>query len=306
MKIAVVGAGAMGSIYAGLMADADNEVWCVDLWQDHVDAINTRGLRVEGVSGDRTVTSIKATTNADEIGPCDLIIVATKASGVKPAAEQLGSAMGPETTVLSIQNGLGAGELIKQYLNSDNIMIGMAQGFGASMKGPGHTHHNGMDLIRIGEMSGGLTDRLSSVVELWNQSGFQAKGFADINQLAWEKFICNVAFSGPCTVFDRTLGEMMADPQSWAICKACATEAYEAGRAKGIALSFDDPIDYVTKFGEKMPAARPSMLLDHHASRRSEIDFINGMVPVVAKEVGTAAPYNEVVSAIVKSKEAKF
>ncbi len=306
MKIAILGAGAMGSIYAGLMADAGNEVWAVDLWQEHVDAINASGLRVEGVSGDRTVKTIRAVTDPAEIGICDLIIVATKASGVKPAAQKLAPAIGSNTLILSIQNGLGAGELIKQYLDSDNILLGMAQGFGASMKGPGHAHHNGMDLIRIGELNGGMTDRLQGVVDLWNKAGFQAKGFADINQLAWEKFICNVAFSAPCTVFDRTIGEMMADSYSWTISRTCAVEAYNAGRAKGVALSFDDPVDYVTKFGKKMPKARPSMLLDHHANRKSEIDFINGMVPVVAAEVGTSAPYNEVVTAIVRSKEAAF
>ena len=306
MKIAVIGAGAMGSIYAGLMAEAGNEVWVVDLWQDHIDAINQNGLRIEGVSGDRVVSSITATDNVSEVGVCDLIILATKASGVKPAAQTLGAAIGPHTLILSIQNGLGAGELIKQHLDSDNILLGMAQGFGASMKRPGHAHHNGMDLIRIGEFSGGLTDRVERVVDLWNISGFEAKGFEDINQLIWEKFICNVAFSGPCTVFDRTLGQMMADPESWSVCQKCAIEAYETGCAKGVNLSFDDPVDYVTKFGQKMPDARPSMLLDHHVRRRSEIDFINGMVPVVAQEVGTPAPYNEVISAIVRSKENEF
>ena len=89
VKIAVIGAGAMGSVYAGLLAEAGHQVWAVDLWKDHVDAIASRGLRVEGVSGDRTVRGINAVRDASEAGKCDLVIIATKASGVGPAARSI-------------------------------------------------------------------------------------------------------------------------------------------------------------------------------------------------------------------------
>ena len=98
----------------------------------------------------------------------------------------------------------------------------------------------------------------------------------------------------------------MGDPFSWQIALGCALEAYDAARAKQIQLSFTDPEEYVRSFGSKMPDARPSMLLDHLDQRPSEIDAINGMVPVVAAEAGIRAPYNEVVTAIVKSREACF
>lgn len=306
MKIAIVGTGAMGSVYAALMADAGNEVWAIDTWREHVDAINAGGLKVEGASGNRVVTSVRATTDPAEPGPCDLVVIATKADGVGAAASAAAPLLGDDTLVLTIQNGLGAGERIAKYMASDNVLLGVAQGFGASMKGPGHAHHNGMALIRIGEMNGGRMDRAEKIAGVWQASGFNVKAYEDINQLVWEKFICNVTFSGPCTVFHRTIGEVMADPQSWLIAKGCGVEAYEAGRAKGVNITFDDPVDYITQFGTRMPDARPSMLLDHMDRRRSEIDAINGMVPVVAEEVGTQAPYNEVVSAIVRSREAEF
>ena len=96
------------------------------------------------------------------------------------------------------------------------------------------------------------------------------------------------------------------DPQAWQIARTCAREAEAVARAKRINLSFDDVDAYVRAFGENMPDARPSMLLDHLARRPSEIDAINGMVPVVAAEEGLPAPYNEVVTAIVRSREAEF
>ncbi|MED5408872.1 MAG: 2-dehydropantoate 2-reductase [Pseudomonadota bacterium] len=306
MKIAVIGTGAMGSVYAGLLAEVGNEVWAVDLWREHLDAIRDRGLRIEGASGDRIVRTLNVTDSPDAVGICNLVIIATKASGVGAAAASIASIVGKDSLVLTIQNGLGAGERIAQHLPTDNVLLGVAGGFGASVKAPGHVHHNGMELIRVGEMHGGLSDRLNDVADVWQQAGFNVKTFADINQLIWEKFICNVTFSAPCTVFGRTLSEIMNDPFSWKIALGCALEAYEAGCAKKVALSFSDPEQYVRDFGSKMPDARPSMLLDHLDRRPSEIDAINGMVPVVAVEVGTRAPYNEVVTAIVKSREAEF
>jgi 2-dehydropantoate 2-reductase len=306
MKIAIFGVGAMGSVYAGLMAEAGHEIWAVDIWQDHVDAINQSGLRVEGASGDRVVQGIKATTNAQDVSDCDLYVLATKASGVGPAAKMIAPLMGPESMVITIQNGLGAGERIAQYMTTDRVLLGVADGFGASMKGPGHVHHNAMNLIRVGEMNGGMTERLERITRVWQEAGFNAKAFEDIDQLIWGKYICNVAFSGPCTVFDYTLGELIADPAAWAIAQGCAREVQALGQEKNIEFSFDDPIEYITAFGHKMPDARPSMLLDHHAKRPSEIDAINGMAVELGRELGIPTPYNEVLSAVIRQREQGF
>jgi 2-dehydropantoate 2-reductase len=296
----------MGSVYAGLMAEAGHEIWAVDIWQEHVDTINRDGLRVEGASGDRVVQGIHATSNAANVGTCDLYVLATKASGVGPAAREIAPLMGPESMVVTIQNGLGAGERIAEFMDTDRVLLGVADGFGASMKGPGHVHHSAMNLIRVGEMNGGMTDRLQRITGVWQEAGFNAKAFEDIDQLIWGKYICNVAFSGPCTVFDRSLGELMADADSWAIAKGCALEVYALGQAKRIEFTFDDPIKYVTAFGHKMPDARPSMLLDHHARRSSEIDAINGMAVELGRQLGIDTPYNEVLSAVIRQREAGF
>ncbi|MGI9319616.1 MAG: ketopantoate reductase family protein [bacterium] len=306
MKIAIIGAGAMGSVYAGLLADAGNEVHVVDLWREHIDTINEAGLRIEGASGDRVVHSVNAHSAPDQIGVCDLVIIATKASGVGAAAHSIAPVIDRHSIILTIQNGLGAGERIRAAIQNDNILLGVAGGFGASMKAPGHAHHNGMELIRVGEMQGGLSERLKQVAQVWQDAGFNVKAFEDINQLIWEKFICNVTFSAPCTVFQKNIGELMQDPYGWPVAQQCAREAYDTAIAKKIKLSFDDPYVYVSQFGQNMPEARPSMYLDHLDKRRSEIDAINGMVPVVAKEVGLNAAYNEVISAIVRSREMDF
>lgn len=306
MKIAVIGAGAMGSVYAALLAEAGNEVHVLDIRQDHVDAINESGLRISGYSGDRVVSSIAAHTCAREIGPCELVIIATKTFGVEGAAQSARELTGSRSLILTIQNGLGAADRIRNAIDTPDILLGVAAGFGASMKAPGHVHHNRMELIRLGEMEGGMSDRLQQVVATWQAAGFNARAFEDINQLIWEKFVCNVTYSAPCTVFNATVGEVMQDPHAWSIARTCGVEAYEAGVAKGVRFGFGDIVRYITQFGENLSGAKPSMLLDHLDGRKSEIDSINGMVPVVAAEVGTRAPYNEVVSAIVRSREQHF
>jgi 2-dehydropantoate 2-reductase len=305
MKIAVVGCGAMGSVYAGLLGAAGHEVWAVDSWREHVNAIRTDGLRVEGASGDRTV-HVNATTSAADAGVCDLVIIATKARDVEAAARGAQSIVGPKTLVLSIQNGLGGPDRAATILGRERLAVGVVGGFGASMRGPGHAHHNGWELVRLGELSGPVTPRLEAVAEAWRSAGFRVKCFDDIDQLVWEKLICNVCFSGTCAVTERTIAEVMDDPDAWRVASGCAVEAYQVARKRGIKLGFDDPVAYVREFGSKIPNARPSMLLDHMARRRSEVDAINGAIPPAAQALGLAAPYNEVVSGLVRAKERRL
>jgi 2-dehydropantoate 2-reductase len=302
MKIAIVGTGAMGSVYAALFASAGHEVWAIDRWREHVDAMRARGLTVEGASGERTVR-LNATTEARDAGPCDLVVLATKAMHVAQAAASISPLLKSETPVLSIQNGLGGPETAASALGKERVMVGVVGGFGASMRGPAHAHHNGMELVRLGEFGGPITPRLKAVEELWRSAGFRVKLFDDIDQLVWEKLLCNCAYSGPCGIADATIGEVMADPDLSRISAACAAEGFAVAKRKGVRLSFDDPVAYVRDFGAKIPNARPSVLLDLMSKRKTEIDVINGAIPRVAADLGMTAPVNETVTALVHARE---
>jgi 2-dehydropantoate 2-reductase len=304
VKIAIVGTGAMGSVYAGLFASAGHEVWAIDRWEEHVEAMRAKGLRLEGASGDRTV-KVNATTDCAEAGKCDLVVLATKAMHVRDAAQSIPPLLKEHTPVLSIQNGLGGPETAALVLGRERVMVGVVGGFGASMRAPGHAHHNGMELVRLGEFGGPITPRLKQVEDTWRGAGFRVKLFDDIDQLVWEKLVCNCSLSGPCAVSGMTTGELMADPDMARISAACATEAFEVARRKGVKLGFDDPVAYTREFASKIPKARPSVLLDLMAKRRSEIDVINGSIPRVGKDVGVAAPVNEAVTGLVRALERK-
>ena len=302
MKICIVGTGAMGSVYAGLLGHAGNEVWAFDMWAEHIEAIRKNGLRVEGISGDHTV-SINSTSNITDVGTCDLVVIATKAMDVASAAESAGELLGRNTVVLTIQNGLGSSDIVADIVGREKVIAGIAGGFGASISSPGHVHHNGMEFIHLGELNEPSTPRLEKIAEIWRAAGFHVKTFDNFQQLTWEKLVCNVCYSGTCTLTEMTIGEVMDDEDAWQIASGCALEAYDVARAKGIQIDFDDPVDYVRKFGSRIPHARPSMLLDYLAGRPCEIDVINGAIPVEGKKVGVATPFNTVVSALVRARE---
>ena len=303
MRIAVVGAGAMGSVYAGLLASAGHELWAVDPWHEHVRAIQERGLRVEGASGDRVVR-IHATTDPAEVPEAELVIIATKAMDVGAACESVRILAGPKAPVLSIQNGLGAPDIAADRLAEDRVVVGVAGGFGASIVQPGHVHHHGLELLRLGERKGPATARVRAVADIWRAAGFNVQPSDDVDQVIWEKLIFNASFSGPCAVLGCTIGEVIADRPAWTVATRCAQEALDVARALGVAARVDDVGSYIRDFGLKIAGARPSVLLDVMAGRRCEIDFINGGVVRTGREIGVATPFNEAITALVKSREA--
>jgi 2-dehydropantoate 2-reductase len=200
MKIAIIGVGAMGSVYAALLADVGkHDVIAIDSWQAHVDAINANGLRVEGASGDRTV-KVYATADASKVKDVDLVIIATKDDGCEAAAHTALKIAKADAPILTIQNGLGSADRVAKIVGETRVIIGVVGGFGASMKGPGHAHHNGMEFLRLGEMTGPQSKRLEAVADAWRAGSFKVLTFDNIHTMIWEKLICNVAYSGPCAV----------------------------------------------------------------------------------------------------------
>jgi 2-dehydropantoate 2-reductase len=306
MKIAIVGTGAMGSVYASHLGKAGHEVWAIDIWQEHLDAIAGSGLAVSGASGSFVVDGLRVGRTPADAGNCDVWVIATKAADVDGAAAAVAPLLRPDDVVMAFQNGLGAGERVARRISEDHIVVGIAEGFGSSIPEPGRVHHEGKRLIRIGEMSGGLTPRVQALEQAWRDAGFNVEAFADVHRMIWEKFLCNVTLSAPCAVFDVTIGELMSDPETWAVALGCTAEAYRLGLAKGVQFPFDDPLQYVTDFAATIPNSSPSMRLDQHARRRSEVDVINGQVVTLSRALGFEAPYNETVCAVLRRREALF
>ena len=296
----------MGSVYASLLGKAGHEVWAIDTWRDHTDAIAVSGLTVSGASGSFVVDNLHVGSTPHEAGTCDVWVIATKAADVDAVAADIAPLLEPDSVVMAFQNGLGAGERVACRIPEEHIVIGIAEGFGSSIPQPGHVHHEGMRLIRIGEMNGGLTPRVQRIEKVFHDAGFNVRAFEDVTLMIWEKFLCNVTLSAPCAAFDVTVGELMGDSGAWKVALGCTAEAHRLGLAKGVRFSFDDPLQYVTDFAVTIPNASPSMRLDHLAQRRSEVDVINGQVVELSREIGLGAPYNETLCAILRRREIFF
>ncbi|MCZ2403675.1 2-dehydropantoate 2-reductase [Paenarthrobacter sp. Z7-10] len=305
-KVTIIGAGAMGSVYAGLMRDAGHEVHGVTLWPDHAAAVTENGLRVHGASGDRTVRLASMTTTTDCIGRSDLVIIATKAFDVEAAALSARSLIGPRTVVQTIQNGLGSADRVASVLGADRLAVGVVGGFGASVPTPGTAHHNGMEMVRFGSYSTLPRADLAASAEVWTSAGFQVRLFDDIGQMVWEKLIMNVAFSGTCVLTELTIGGVIADQNAWQVASACSREAVAVAQAADVTLDVGDPIEHVRTLGGKIPHARPSMLIDASLRRRGEVDAINGAISARGKDLGVPTPVNDTVVALIKAREAAY
>jgi 2-dehydropantoate 2-reductase len=305
MKVGIVGSGAMGCVFGGLLADAGNEVWLLDVNREHIEAIQARGVRVQGASGDRTVP-VHATLDAAEAGPCELVVVATKnydtAAGVRNARPMIG----PDTLLLTLQNGIGNAERLEQLAGPDMVLVGIAGGFGASVLGPGHVHHNGWESIHLGELHGPISGRLTRIGEIWKAAGFNVRLFDDIQSLVWGKLLGNVGFSAVCSLTALTMGEVIADPDAWSVTESVVREGAAVARAKGVALPYQDPVAWVRGFGSKMPAARPSLWYDLQAGRRTEIDSINGGVVAEGAALGVDTPVNRTVVNLIRAVERRL
>ena len=301
MKIAIVGCGAMGSIYAALLSASGNDVTAIDRSPERAARVNAEGLRVTGASGDRTARITMLDHMPEEA--FDLVVVAVKGTQVAAVAPGIAKMLGANSVVLALQNGIGSADTLAQHLTASQLAIGIAGGFGAELVSPTHAHHNGMQIIRFGPYEKLPLPRLQEIADAWNAAGLKTEVAADIAAMQWEKLICNVAYSAVCALTGKTVGEVMDDPELGPVSRAAAVEAWTVARANGVSLSVDDPIALVQAFAGRMRDARPSLLQDLEAGRPSEIDVINGAVPTFAERAGIAAPVNATLVGLVRARE---
>ncbi len=161
-------------------------------------------------------------------------------------------------------------------------------------------------MIRFGAFAGLPRERLEASAAIWDSAGFRTSLFDDLGRMVWEKLIMNVTFSGTTTLTGLTIGGVMADPEAWRVAKGCAEEAIAVAEAMGVNLQVGDPIEHIRRLGGRIPDARPSMLLDHRAGRRGEVEAINGSIPRLGRRCGVATPVNDTVVALIKAREAAF
>jgi 2-dehydropantoate 2-reductase len=301
MKIAVVGAGAMGGSFGGLLSDSGHDVSLIDIWEEHVAAIERDGLLVDEALGEHRVHLPAATEPADG-QTADLVIVFTDANNTADGAKTAARLLGNDGYAVTFQNGIGNVEALQAELGADRVVGGSSM-CSAATRGPGHVSLTHLRTTSVGPIGNGPDAPVDAIVEALNGAGLTAQRVDDAMPIIWEKFIVNCGVNALAATTGLRTGEMVRRvPEMIDFQANVLDEVMAVVDAKGIALPNPD-------IAKSMPRKsrnsfnQPSMLQHVLAGRKTEIDSINGALVREAKELGVPVPYNESLVALLKGRE---
>jgi 2-dehydropantoate 2-reductase len=307
-QIVVVGGGAMGSLFGGLLTEGGLDVVLLDIWSAHVEAVNRDGLRIVGHGGDRVVR-VEATIDPTTISAADIVLFQCKAFANPIAAPAVRHLMAEHTVVISFQNGLGNEEMLGEILGKSHILGGLtAQG--ATMIKAGVVRNFGDLPSYIGELAGGLSERAVAIAQAFSKHGLPTVPSANIKKEKWQKLLGNVALGAVSAATDMTSAEMITVPELRQIILKAMNEAAEVARACGISLAESERsaiFDRLTSTeGGGTGASKSSMAADIARRQKTEIDTIHGSVSRLGSEKGVPTPTINTMIAIIKGLEAKY
>ncbi|KUO74531.1 MAG: 2-dehydropantoate 2-reductase [Clostridia bacterium BRH_c25] len=303
MKIAIIGSGAMGSLYGGFLSNAGYKVYLLDVWQEHVDRINNNGLIIS--EQDKDIKAYpKATSKACEIGEVDLAVVFVKSTATSEALNCSKAVIGKNTIVLSLQNGYGNIEEIEKTVERDNIIAGTTA-HGATMLGSGHIRHAGHGITHIGAVSGKISGKVIDTAEALRRAGFDTDLSRDVMKLIWNKLIVNVGINALTAIVNVKNGELALSEETRLLMGEAVSEAVAVAKALGMDFEKTDAINQVIQVAEKTSENLSSMLQDVRKGRRTEIDYINGAIVKEGKKANINTPVNFVLTNLVKAIENK-
>jgi len=311
MKIVIVGPGAMGCLFAAFLAksqssyrQAAEEIWLLDKNKERAAKIKQQGLIVEGISGDWQVP-VKATAEVKEIERADLIIISVKAYDTKEAIVNARSLVGENSRVLTLQNGIGNIEIIGEVIGMEKV-IGGVTNLGATLLGAGHVRHAGRGETVIGKIDGKIPVEMRQIREIFNKLGLETRISRDIKGLLWSKLIINVGINALTAITRLNNGRLIEFEGIKRILREAVTEATRIAKRKRIKLIYDDPLAKVEAVCEATATNVSSMLQDVLKKKRTEIDFINGVIVRQGQELGLPVPVNSILLNLVKTIEASY
>ncbi|MDA3941447.1 MAG: 2-dehydropantoate 2-reductase [Spirochaetia bacterium] len=302
MKISIIGAGAMGSLYGGKLSIAGNDVVLYDINKAHVDMINTKGLIIEESStGEKTTSWPLASSDPQDVSGSDLMIIFVKSTATEAVAEQFVEYAKSETIALTLQNGLGNEDILRDYFGAGRTAAGVTSQ-GATFLGPGEIRHAGNGPTHIC-MSDKNNNKLKEVVKVFSDSGFEIHIEKNIADLVWSKLVINVGINAVTALSGLENGKLLDYPDMKSLMADLVNEAVMVAEKKGVKLSYADPLQIVYDVSEKTALNRSSMLQDFDRGSLTEIDFINNAIVREGGKLGIATPFNSAVSKLVRSIE---
>ncbi len=291
MKVAVIGPGAMGCLFAGLLFEAGHDTWLVDKEAARAQQITRDGLRIDD-ENDSRVVMVNATADPDVIGSVDVVCVFVKSYDTTVAIEGCLSLIGDETVVLTLQNGAGNAETIATSVDSAPIVCGTTV-YGSTLVGAGHVVHAGRGSTLVAPFRPAGLESSEKVAGMLELAGVGTRVMPDWQTIVWSKLVVNAAINALTVVSDVQNGRLVEDQDLLKELGGAALEAAAVAAALGINLMYNDPATEVARVCRATAENVSSMLQDARRGKRTEVDAINGYVVKMAHSAGVKVPINE-------------
>ncbi len=304
MKIGIIGAGAMGCLYACMLC-GKNEVTLLDIDKNTVDTVNRDGIFMKEKDGaDEKNFKVKAKISGEASGKFDLLIVFVKDTATRVALKGNQSLISSDTVLLSLQNGLGNFEIMRDFAGEDQILLGTTKHNCVTL-GSGKIYHSGAGVTHIGSPSGNAA-AAQKIAEVFCQSGIEAVECDDVKRLLWEKLFINMTVNSVTALLDAPIRVIAEDGCVREVVANLLAEAVAVARKDGADFDYDavfrDVMDTATVLG----TGKASMCQDIENKRKTEIDFINGAVVRLGKQYGIETPYHAMITALIHAKEGLY
>jgi len=303
MRVAVIGAGALGLYYGALLQKSGVEIHF--LMRRDYDAVVRSGLQVYSTNGDFHLPKVNAWRTSEEIGKADLVIVALKTFANDCYRELISPLLKSDSLILSLQNGLGNEEALADVFGAERIIGGVA--FLCSNRGePGVVHHLGAGRIILGEFVRRNNDQLERVSEMFHKSGVDCRTTDDLKRARWEKLVWNIPFNGLSALLQQSVDRVLAVPATRKLVREIMLEVIIAGNAQG--LNSDIPekfVDSMIDFTDNMGVYKPSMQIDREEGRELEIGAIFRTPLQYGAEKGAAMPRVEMLATLLEQTQTR-
>jgi len=304
--IAIVGAGGMGALFGSILSENGLDVVLIDPNREHVESIESNGLKIEGFGGNRTVR-IPATSDASELESANLLFFQCKAQGSRDASRSIRHLLHENSVCISFQNGLGNEEVIAEEVGADKVLGGLTAMAGLLL-GPGRIRDFSRVPSYIGEMHGGPSERVASIAEKLTCSGLETHISEDIFQEIWKKLLGNISMSAVSGLTNLTSATIMSIPELKPVCLQAMEEAFKVAVASGISLDREAVLRGMELISQSGGTGdnKSSLCVDLLNHRETEVDSIYGGVIKLAEEKGIGTPTLKVLHALVKGVEQNF
>ena len=300
MRVYIIGSGAMGGIYGGLLSRAGFEITLIDVRDDHLGVIQREGLTVDGVRGHHVIR-VPAWNGFAALPPADVVIIFTDSNATRQAAQTAAAVLQPEGCALTLQNGIGNVETLIAVLGERRVIAGVTMNSGANPE-PGRVVYTNAGLTQIGELDGRSSARIQELARMLTKAEIETEVVSDPMAHVWNKFVLNCAVNALCAVSGLRSGEIYRTPEMSALQDRILDEILLVVERKGIRLP-ETNLAKKIKDHCRVRYNKPSMLQHVEHGRRTEIDALNGALLREGKALGLALPYNEALVALVKGVE---